>query len=132
MVSGDHPTYLALGGLGFIIGDGALSYGRENILENYYTLHLWRGLYVAPNLQYIASPLTTATAVPRLCLDFDYISNSNNDSFRRAGPCCCPIRGWPTFACLWQVWGGCYLLNTRQRSRSLITLLRDLRPIRIH
>jgi len=49
-LSGDHRTYLALGGLGFIIADGALNYGRERFLENYYTLHLWRGLYVAPDL----------------------------------------------------------------------------------
>jgi len=30
-LSGDHRRYLALGGVGFIIGDGALNYGRENI-----------------------------------------------------------------------------------------------------
>jgi len=55
-LSGDHRRYLALGGTGFIIGDGALNYGRENILESYYTLHLWRGLYVAPDVQYIVNP----------------------------------------------------------------------------
>jgi hypothetical protein len=31
-LSGDHRRYLALGGKGFIIGDGALNYGREQIL----------------------------------------------------------------------------------------------------
>ena len=41
----DHQLYLALGGLGFILGDGALSYAREDILESYYTAHNWRGLY---------------------------------------------------------------------------------------
>ena len=55
-ISGDHRQYLALGGLGFIIGDGALNYGRENILESYYTLHLWRGFYVAPDVQYVVNP----------------------------------------------------------------------------
>jgi high affinity Mn2+ porin len=29
----DHQQYLALGGLGFLLGDGALSYAREDILE---------------------------------------------------------------------------------------------------
>ncbi len=55
-ISRDHQNYLADGGLGFIIGDGALRYGRENILETYYTAHLWRGLFVAPDLQYVENP----------------------------------------------------------------------------
>src|SRR5438105_4016580 len=52
----DHQNYLAHGGYGFLIGDGALTYGRENILESYYTAHVWRGIYVAPGVQYILNP----------------------------------------------------------------------------
>src|SRR5277367_698315 len=52
----DHQTYLADGGLGFLLGDGALHYGRENIVESYYTAHVWRGIYVAPGLQHINDP----------------------------------------------------------------------------
>jgi hypothetical protein len=52
----DHQNYLAAGGLGFLLGDGNLTYGRENILETYYTLHVWRGIYVAPGLQHINNP----------------------------------------------------------------------------
>jgi high affinity Mn2+ porin len=52
----DHQNYLAGGGLGFLLGDGALNYGRENILEAYYTTHVWRGLYVAPGVQHINDP----------------------------------------------------------------------------
>ena len=52
----DHQDYLADGGLGFLLGDGRLHYGRENILETYYTLHVWRGIYVAPGLQHIDNP----------------------------------------------------------------------------
>lgn len=55
-ISRDHQEYLALGGSGFLLGDGRLSYGRENILETYYTLHLWRGIFPALGLQYIANP----------------------------------------------------------------------------
>ena len=33
-ISADHQKYLALGGLGFLLGDGALNYGRENIVES--------------------------------------------------------------------------------------------------
>jgi len=52
----DHQIYLADGGLGFLLGDGALRYGRENIVETYYTAHVWRGIYVAPGLQHINNP----------------------------------------------------------------------------
>jgi len=52
----DHQTYLADGGNGFLLGDGALRYGRENIFETYYTAHLWRGIYLAPGVQYINDP----------------------------------------------------------------------------
>lgn len=52
----DHQNYLAAGGLGFLLGDGHLNYGRENILESYYTVHLWRGIYLAPGAQHIVNP----------------------------------------------------------------------------
>src|SRR5580700_5220192 len=52
----DHQIYLADGGLGFLLGDGRLNYGRENIVESYYTLHVWRGIYLAPGLQHIVNP----------------------------------------------------------------------------
>ena len=52
----DHQNYLNTGGLGFLLGDGHLNYGRENILESYYTVHLWRGIYLAPGVQHINSP----------------------------------------------------------------------------
>jgi hypothetical protein len=55
-ISRDHQTYLALGGVGFLLGDGRLNYGRENIAEAYYTLHLWRGIYPSFNLQHINNP----------------------------------------------------------------------------
>jgi high affinity Mn2+ porin len=52
----DHQNYLAAGGLGFLLGDGRLTYGRENIFETYYTAHIWRGIYLAPGLQHITNP----------------------------------------------------------------------------
>jgi hypothetical protein len=55
-ISRDHQQYLALGGLGFLLGDGRLNYGRENIVETYYTLHAWRGVYPSFGLQYIVNP----------------------------------------------------------------------------
>jgi high affinity Mn2+ porin len=52
----DHQEYLKLGGLGFLLGDGNLNYAREDILETYYNLHTWRGLYYALDAQYINHP----------------------------------------------------------------------------
>ena len=52
----DHQNYLAAGGLGFLLGDGHLNYGRENILESYYTVHVWRGVYLAPGVQRVNNP----------------------------------------------------------------------------
>jgi high affinity Mn2+ porin len=52
----DHQNYLGYGGLGFLLGDGKLSYAREDITEGYYNLHAWRGIYYALDLQYIAHP----------------------------------------------------------------------------
>jgi hypothetical protein len=52
----DHQVYLALGGEGFLLGDGGLNYGRENIFESYYTAHIWRGIYLAPGVQHINNP----------------------------------------------------------------------------
>jgi carbohydrate-selective porin OprB len=52
----DHQNYLRLGGLGFLLGDGKLSYGRENIVESYYTWHAWKGLFYSVDVQHIDNP----------------------------------------------------------------------------
>jgi carbohydrate-selective porin OprB len=55
-LSEDHRTYLALGGKGFLLGDGKLRYGREDILEAYYTARAYRGVFPAIDLQLIDHP----------------------------------------------------------------------------
>ncbi|MGD0132251.1 MAG: carbohydrate porin [Bryobacteraceae bacterium] len=55
-ISSDHREYLALGGLGFILGDGGLTYGLEKIFETYYTAHIWRGVSFAADWQHITNP----------------------------------------------------------------------------
>lgn len=55
-LSSQHRQYLALGGLGFILGDGRLNYGRENVSETYYTAHVVSGLYMAVQLSYVNNP----------------------------------------------------------------------------
>ena len=55
-LSDDHARYLALGGSGFLLGDGALTYARENIGELYYTAHVWRGVFASTDVQRILNP----------------------------------------------------------------------------
>ena len=55
-ISGDHRRYLQLGGRGFLLGDGTLTYGREKIFETYYTARIKQGVYVSFDLQHISNP----------------------------------------------------------------------------
>jgi high affinity Mn2+ porin len=51
-----HQEYLSLGGLGFLLGDGGLTYGPEKIFEGFYTAHLWRGFFASFDIQHVNNP----------------------------------------------------------------------------
>lgn len=55
-IAADHQFYLQHGGLGFLLGDGNLNYGRETIFETYYNAHVWRGLYGGLDFQHVTNP----------------------------------------------------------------------------
>ena len=55
-LAGDHRAYLAAGGCGFMLCDGALDYGRERVIEAYYRLQLGAHLQLSPDLQWIVNP----------------------------------------------------------------------------
>ncbi len=57
-ISRRHREYLADGGLGFLLGDGNLTYGPEKIMETYYNfpVPVYRGFYAAVDLQYVDDP----------------------------------------------------------------------------
>jgi hypothetical protein len=55
-LSHDHRAYLAAGGNGFLLGDGALRYGSEVLTELYYSAHVWRFLTLSPDLMRIVNP----------------------------------------------------------------------------
>jgi high affinity Mn2+ porin len=55
-LSPDHRDYLAAGGSGFMLGDGALHYGTEQILETYYRIQIQKYVQLGPDLQYIRNP----------------------------------------------------------------------------
>ncbi|HUI09966.1 MAG TPA: carbohydrate porin [Bacteroidota bacterium] len=55
-LSADHRDYLAAGGYGFIIGDGALSYAPEQIFECYYAARLFPSFVLTLDDQLVLHP----------------------------------------------------------------------------
>jgi high affinity Mn2+ porin len=55
-ISGDHSGYLAAGGLGPLVGDGALSYASENVFEAYYAFQLAKGIVATADYQFLGNP----------------------------------------------------------------------------
>ncbi|MDV6331002.1 carbohydrate porin [Asticcacaulis sp. 201] len=56
-ISRQHAAYLAAGGLGPLIGDGALPHKRdEHIFETYYSLPLTKTVVAALDYQYVQNP----------------------------------------------------------------------------
>lgn len=63
-LSRDHRDFLAAGGLGPLIGDGALNYRRERILESYYAYALNKQLTLTADYQFITNPAYNADRGP--------------------------------------------------------------------
>lgn len=51
-----HRQYLAAGGVGFLLGDGRLTYGDERIVESYYRLQVGEYVHIGPDAQVIMNP----------------------------------------------------------------------------
>jgi high affinity Mn2+ porin len=63
-ISGDHSGYLAAGGLGVLVGDGALTYASENIIETYYGFQIAKGIVVSADYQFLGNPAYNAVRGP--------------------------------------------------------------------
>ena len=63
-ISADQANYLAAGGLGILVGDGALTYGSEAVAEAYYSLRLAKGVFVTADYQFLANPAYNAVRGP--------------------------------------------------------------------
>ncbi|HEV2480962.1 MAG TPA: carbohydrate porin [Puia sp.] len=55
-ISADHRAFLKAGGYGFIIGDGNLNYGHEEILEAYYNAKLFGNVWTTLDYQFVNNP----------------------------------------------------------------------------
>jgi hypothetical protein len=63
-LSSSHRNYLAAGGLGFFIGDGAINYRPETIVEAFYNMQVAKYLWVTLDFQHIANPAYNADRGP--------------------------------------------------------------------
>ena len=63
-LSRDHRDFLAAGGLGVLVGDGALNYRRERILETYYAYALTKAITLTADYQFVTNPAYNADRGP--------------------------------------------------------------------
>jgi len=63
-LSAPHRRYLERGGIGFFIGDGALNYRPETIVESFYSINLFKGAWLSADVQYIRNPAYNADRGP--------------------------------------------------------------------
>lgn len=59
-ISSSHSSYLAHGGLGFIIGDGALRYAPEQLIEIFYNFRFSHNLAISADFQEFWNPAYNA------------------------------------------------------------------------
>jgi len=55
-LSTPHRDYLAAGGIGILLGDGALNYGLAQTLEIYYRIQVCKFVQISPDFQFIQNP----------------------------------------------------------------------------
>jgi high affinity Mn2+ porin len=55
-ISRDHRDYLQDGGVGFMVGDGTLTYGMEKIIESFYLYKVTKQFGATADLQYAINP----------------------------------------------------------------------------
>ena len=63
-ISDAYKRYLKAGGAGFFIGDGALNYSPEQILETYYSLNMSHNIWLTADYQYMRNPAYNADRGP--------------------------------------------------------------------
>lgn len=63
-LSADHSNYLAAGGLGVLVGDGALTYASEAVVETYYAFQVAKGVVATADYQLLVNPAYNAVRGP--------------------------------------------------------------------
>jgi high affinity Mn2+ porin len=63
-ISKEHQNFLAVGGYGFLLGDGKLNYATENIAEVYYSAKLNKNFFLTGDYQFVQNPAYNADRGP--------------------------------------------------------------------
>jgi len=63
-ISASEISYLQQGGYTMFIGDGALSYKREQVIETYYSAQVYKNLYISADYQHITNPAYNSARGP--------------------------------------------------------------------
>ncbi|MBS1190625.1 MAG: Carbohydrate-selective porin OprB [Rhodocyclaceae bacterium] len=63
-ISKDRRRYLEAGGISFFIGDGALRYRPEQVVETYYSLNVWKAVFLTADYQRMGNPAYNADRGP--------------------------------------------------------------------
>lgn len=63
-ISAARRNYLEAGGISFFLGDGALRYRSEQLVEAFYSAHVWRDAFVTLDLQRMWNPAYNADRGP--------------------------------------------------------------------
>lgn len=63
-ISSTHAQYLSLGGVDGFIGDGRLKRASERVIELFYSLDLYRSLWLSVDYQHISNPAYNADRGP--------------------------------------------------------------------
>ena len=63
-LSQDHRNYLAIGGLGILIGDGQLNYRPEKVIETFYAMSVINGVILTFDYQFMMNPADNADRGP--------------------------------------------------------------------
>lgn len=63
-LSADRRKYLEAGGISFFIGDGALNYKPERLIETYYSLNVWKTVFMSADYQRMWNPAYNADRGP--------------------------------------------------------------------
>lgn len=63
-ISKDRRRYLEAGGISFFIGDGALNYRPEQVVETYYSLNVWKTVFLTADYQRMWNPAYNADRGP--------------------------------------------------------------------
>jgi len=64
MLTPDHASFLANGGLGVLVGDGRLTYSPEKVIETYYAFQLVKGFVATADYQLLIDPAYNADRGP--------------------------------------------------------------------